>query len=253
MNNGHRSLERFIRSLPGQRASELKRIPQEYLNQFVDFSEGQSSITTWVPDAGSDHLAPRLTWLNDQIEVLRQQHSELRFSYNRRDFEPIHLGGTLIGDLARSLLTAAVLCTLVIAIGFRSWRLGLIALLPNCLPLIATGCLMSLIGIPLQLTSVTVFAIALGIAVDDTIHVLQRYKLSSSQDNETRVVETLIHVGRPICLTTVILAVGLSVVLLSRIPAMNQFGFLFIASLLWALIGDLFLLPAMLKRWGNAS
>lgn len=155
MNNGHRSLERFIRSLPGQRASELKRIPQEYLNQFVDFSEGQSSITTWVPDAGSDHLAPRLTWLNDQIEVLRQQHSELRFSYNRRDFEPIHLGGTLIGDLARSLLTAAVLCTLVIAIGFRSWRLGLIALLPNCLPLIATGCLMSLIGIPLQLTSVT--------------------------------------------------------------------------------------------------
>ncbi|MGB7344478.1 MAG: efflux RND transporter permease subunit [Pirellulaceae bacterium] len=241
----------LIQSLPRQSASELKFVPGEYVKQFVDASKGQSFISTWVPDAGSDRLAPRLTWLDSQLDSLNKKNSDIQYSYNRRDFEPIHLGGTLIRDLAFSLLTAALLCTLIVAIGFRSWRLGLIALLPNCLPLLATACLMVFVGIPLQLTSVTVFAIALGVAVDDTIHVLRRYQLSGDGEPDSRVIEALVHVGRPICLTTVILVVGLSVVLLSRIPAMHQFGALFIASLFWALLGDLVLLPAMLRSWGK--
>ena len=247
------SFHDLVRSLPARRVSELKHVPREYSKQFISFSEGRSFVSTWLPDAGSDHLAPRLTSLNEQFDSLTKQHDGFQFSYNRRDFEPIHLGGTLIRDLAYSLLTAAVLCTLVVAIGFRSWRLGLIALLPNCLPLVATGCLMSIVGIPLQLTSVTVFAIALGVAVDDTIHVLRRHQLSKSDSQDARIVEALVHVGYPVCITTVILVVGLSVVLLSRIPAMHQFGFLFIASLFWALIGDLLLLPALLTKWGSRS
>ncbi|WP_419189963.1 efflux RND transporter permease subunit [Stieleria marina] len=245
------SYQDLIASLPKQRTSELKFVPDRFRNQFIDAGRGQSYISTWVPDAGSDQLAPRLTWLDEQLRQLAARYPSMDFTYNRRDFEPIHLGGTLIRDLAFSLLTAALLCTLVIAIGFRSLRLGLIALLPNCLPLVATACLMALVGIPLQLTSVTVFAIALGVAVDDTIHVLQRYRLSTKPVNADRVVDALVHVGRPICLTTVILVAGLSVVLLSQIPAMHQFGSLFIASLLWALLGDLFVLPAMLTIWGQ--
>jgi predicted RND superfamily exporter protein len=131
---------------------------------------------------------------------------------------------------------------------FRSWKLGLISILPNAFPLVTTAAWLVMTGRPLELTSVIVFSICLGIAVDDTIHVINRFQreLSAGTDVQTAIKRTFIAVGSALATTTIVLIVGFGSVSVSEMPTSQLFAKLGMIAIFAALIGDLIFLPAML-------
>jgi hypothetical protein len=126
----------------------------------------------------------------------------------------------------------------------------IIFMIPNLLPLVVAGALLGYLGIELEAGVSIVFAVIFGIAVDDTIHFLSRYKLARAAGAP---LEEAIHVtfretGKAIVLTTVVLFFGFLVMLFSIHPPSVTVGLLISFTLISALIADLLLLP-LLIRW----
>ena len=132
--------------------------------------------------------------------------------------------------------------------GGRSWRLGLLSLLPNLLPLTVTGCALALLDHPLQVASAIAFSVCLGIAVDDTIHFLHRYRRERAQVGSSHQAarNTFIGVGLPILVTSLVLASGFLCLQLSVVPTTRLFGWIILGGLATAVFADLLLLPALL-------
>lgn len=157
-------------------------------------------------------------------------------------------------DLRDSLVLALLAVTAIIALLFRSIRLALLALIPNGMPLLVGYGLMGLMDWELDPTPAVVFTVALGIAVDDTIHLLVRIRDEQAEGHD--LVEAIriavLHSGRAVMITTVLLCVGFGLNCLSSFPSMQILGILGAVVIFVALLGDLFLLPALLvvaDRW----
>jgi predicted RND superfamily exporter protein len=135
-----------------------------------------------------------------------------------------------------------------IAIGFRSIRLAAISVTPNIFPLVAISAILVVTGRPLQMTSVMVFSICLGIAVDDTIHFLNRFRRELVIDGDVRAAirRSFLAVGSAVFTTTLVLLVGFGSVLTSSMPSSRLFAGLSCAGYAMAIAGDLVMLPALL-------
>ncbi len=152
-------------------------------------------------------------------------------------------------ELLFSLFLAALLIFVVLAIFFRSPRIGLVSILPNITPLLVTLGYMGLRGYDLDVANVTVFAIGLGIAVDDTIHFLARFQDELLVDGvvQQAMKRTARGSGHAILLTTVLIVGGMVVLLNSSFIPTQRFAELTIVTMLAALLGDLLLLPAIIR------
>ncbi len=163
-----------------------------------------------------------------------------------------YLGSVALDRVIRtifySLLGASVVIFLVIGVLFRSIRTGLLASAPNLTPLIVTLGYMGIRGYDLNVSNVIVFAISLGMAVDDTIHFLARFREEIKKDVpvEEAIRRTFLTTGRAIVLTTILIVVGLSVLTLSEFLPTRRFAELVSVTMTAALVGDLLLLPACL-------
>ncbi|MEO1199692.1 MAG: MMPL family transporter, partial [Pseudomonadota bacterium] len=168
------------------------------------------------------------------------------------------VGGDMLRQLSLSFTLAAALACGLMAVWCRSPRLGLIAILPNLLPIMLVGAWLSLSGQGLQFTSALALTIALGIAVDDTVHILNRLRRYGDRACAPRAVKSaLLSVAPVLVLTTVILCAGITATQLSEMPMVSYFGVLTMVILCLALIADVIVLPAclvtlgpILKRWG---
>jgi predicted RND superfamily exporter protein len=154
----------------------------------------------------------------------------------------------MITDLGKSLTVAAAIMFGMMWIGFGSLRLALVSIVPNAFPLLTTAALIVLSGRWLEMGSVIVFSIALGIAVDDTIHFLARFKreMRHGPDPPAAIARTMGGVGVALVTTTVLLLAGHAAVLCSVLPVTKVFGGFACAAIVSALVGDLVILPAML-------
>jgi predicted RND superfamily exporter protein len=152
----------------------------------------------------------------------------------------------MIHELLTSILTAALVIFGLIAILFRSVRIGLITIPPNVIPLVVTFGYMGLRRFDLNAGNVIVFTISLGIAVDNTIHYILRFREEFAKDPnmERATWKTMLGKGQPMCLATFLTVIGLAVLLLSDFVPTRRFAELTIVTLTGALIGALFLLPA---------
>jgi predicted RND superfamily exporter protein len=153
-----------------------------------------------------------------------------------------------ITDLAYSLVAAVLVIFVLMGAVFRSVRLGLISVLPNLGPLVLTAGYIGLRGYSLNVTNVVIFAIGLGLAVNDTIHFLTRFleELAVHGELRTAILRAYRGAGRAIVLTTILLITGLAVLLTSDFVPSQRFAELVTVTLLGAIVGDLLLLPAML-------
>ena len=157
-----------------------------------------------------------------------------------------------VRDLFNSLVAATGVIFLLITILFRSLRIGLIAAIPNVFPLIMTLGYMHLRGYELTAGNVIVFAISLGIAVDDTIHFLARYRDERKLvSNDEAIQRTLSSSGRAIILTSVLVVSGLSILVFSDFVPTRRFAELTAITMCSALPGDVIFLPALLKLFGR--
>lgn len=138
----------------------------------------------------------------------------------------------------------------LVAAGLRSLRLGLVAMVPNVLPVL---CFFGLLGLgvaPLSLPTSLIGSVALGITIDDTVHTLVRYRAErrAGLTPEAAVLLTTRRVGRPIATTSVMLIAGFLVIALSGFATLREFGVLSALTMTICLACDLLLLPALVVR-----
>ena len=158
-------------------------------------------------------------------------------------------------DLRDSLLIAFVAVTLIILLLLRDLRMALICLIPNGLPLVVGYGLMGAMGWILDPTPAVVFTVALGIAVDDTIHLVSRYReeRSKGQTLQEALRCSVLHSGRAVVITSILLSTGFAANCLSSFPSMVILGMLGAVVILVAMLSDLFVLPALIRLFGEAK
>lgn len=220
----------------------------DMLTSFVDSTGRYARITTFMKDIGTDKM--------ERIEEDLQ--SEINKLFPADNYNVIMTGkalvfqkGTkyLIKNLIISLSLAILLIALFMAYLFRSFRMIVISLIPNLLPLIITAGLMGYLGVPIKPSTILVFSIAFGISVDDTIHFLAKYRQELQANNwkiKRSVYGALRETGVSMFYTSIVLFFGFSVFTLSSFGGTVALGALVSATLLFAMLSNLLLLPSLL-------
>jgi predicted RND superfamily exporter protein len=231
-----------------QLASLLESGTSNPLDAFVNLSRTEMRVAIAVEDVGSR----RSNELSDQLTA------EVARRLAKWPSVTLHLTGdaysasrgltSLIGDLMGSLFFSTFLIFGFMTVLFRSLRMGLISAPPNMLPLVWTLAYMALQGINLNTTSVIIFSIAVGLAVDDTIHVLARLleEAREGHSKEECVIRTARGTGRAILSASLMLVGGMAVLFASSFVPVRLFGELMTVTLIGCILGDLMLLPALL-------
>lgn len=218
------------------------------LKNFVDSTGQYARITTFMKDIGTDKM--------ERIEENLQQKIDKLFPSNRYNVvltgkALVFQKGTkyLIKNLVLSLSLAIFLIALFMAYMFRSFRMIVISLIPNLLPLLVTAGLMGYLGVPLKPSTILVFSIAFGISVDDTIHFLAKYRQELQQNHwkiKTSVYGALRETGVSMFYTSIVLFFGFSVFTISSFGGTVALGALVSITLLFAMLSNLLLLPSLL-------
>jgi predicted RND superfamily exporter protein len=151
----------------------------------------------------------------------------------------------------RGFLLAFAAITVMMCLLFRSVEIGLIAMIPNLAAVALTLGAMGWLDIPLDYTRLLIAPVAIGIAVDDTIHHVTRFRheFLRCRDYRQALHASMADVGRALFITTAVLVLGFLVFLFSRMDAQASFGALLAATLLVALVADFLLMPALVMTF----
>ena len=163
----------------------------------------------------------------------------------------LELSATMRRDFILSTLAALVAIGLLCAVAFRSLRQGFLALVPLVAGIAATFVLMAIFWIPLDMTTIMVSCVAIGVGVDDSIHFLLQHRRQMKQHPENPAAvarETLILTGRPIVLTSLSIILGLAWFVFAEFRPIVYFGLLIAITLTTACLATLFLLPPLAGR-----
>jgi uncharacterized protein len=152
-------------------------------------------------------------------------------------------------EMFYSLGIAFAFISLLMGLLFRRWLMVLISIIPNLVPLLAVGLIMSVSGIPLNAATSLIFTIGFVIAIDDTIHFLTRFKnqYETLGDLEESIKSTMSNTGRAIVYTSIILFAGYGILVVSSFKEIMHHAILVCTTLFFALLADLYLLPALLR------
>ena len=233
-------------------APYLKGISSEgkgnLLNSYVDTTGQYARMTTFMKDIGTEEMERIETGLWPQINKIFPPD---RFNISLTGKALIFQKGTtyLVKNLIISLSLAIFIIALLMAWMFRSVRMILISLLPNLLPLIVTAGMMGFLGIPIKPSTILVFSIAFGISVDDTIHFLAKYRQELKANNwkiKRSVYAALRETTVSMFYTSIVLFFGFSVFMISSFGGTVALGGLVSATLLFAMLSNLLLLPSLL-------
>jgi uncharacterized protein len=165
------------------------------------------------------------------------------------------LSEQLMGGITRGMIAATIAMSLVCLILFRSVRLTLIAVAPNAFPVLVVFGFMGLLNIPLNCGSAMVTTIALGVGLNDTVHFVMHYRgrRLEGADTEAALQGTFGEIGRPIILTSIVNCVGFGIFVISDFLPMAHFGLLASIAMAAALVGDLVLLPNLLRLFDQRA
>jgi predicted RND superfamily exporter protein len=228
--------------------NSTKKGNENMLKSYVDSTGQYARITTFMRDIGTDKMQKIEERLQDKINhIFPKERYEVSLTGKAFVFEK----GThyLINNLVQSLLFAVLLIALLMAYMFRSFKMILISILPNILPLVMTAGLMGFLGIPIKPSTILVFSIAFGISVDDTIHFLAKYRQELKANDwkiKRSVYSTLREAGISMFYTSVVLFFGFSVFTLSSFGGTVALGGLIATTLLFAMLSNLIVLPTLL-------
>ena len=218
------------------------------LSSFVDSTGQTARMTTFMRDVKTERMEEIEQRL---LENITKIFPDERYSVYMTGSALIFLKGTkyLVKNLVMSLALAIGLIALFMAYLFRSFRMIVISLIPNLLPLLVTAGIMGFVGVPIKPSTILVFSIAFGISVDDTIHFLAKYRqelTASKWRIEKSVYAALRETGVSMFYTSIVLFFGFSVFIISDFGGTVALGSLVSATLLFAMLANLILLPSLL-------
>jgi hypothetical protein len=217
-------------------------------NKFVTSDFKNARVLLRVKDVGAKQQMKLADRLEDRLAELFPDGSGVAYRLTGDAYVASVALDSFIRDLFYSLLLAIVIIFGMMTFVFRSVKIGLISMLPNTIPLVMTFGYMGWQGINLNTTTIIIFAISIGLAVDDTIHFLARFREELDRRDTVReaILASYFGAGRAILLTSVMLVLGLAVLLTSSFVPTRQFGILTGITIFGAVFADLVLLPSIL-------
>jgi predicted RND superfamily exporter protein len=223
---------------------ESKNLMQNYIDSTAQFNR----VTTFMRDIPTERIEEIEKDLVKEIDKIFPPD---RYQVKLTGKALLYLKGThyLIRNLIISLSLAILLIALFMAYMFRSFKMIVISLIPNLLPLIITAGVMGFSGIPLKPSTILVFSIAFGISVDDTIHFLAKYRqelISNKWKIKTAVYNALRETAVSMFYTSIVLFFGFAVFMSSNFGGTVALGGLVSVTLLFAMLANLILLPSLL-------
>ncbi|MEE2643067.1 MAG: MMPL family transporter [Planctomycetota bacterium] len=242
----------LLESMPGpegdpiRKFRELRHLPQEAWEPYLQIDPTVANINLMLPDIGSRRLGPHFEAIHERVQkdaggAYQARLVGLNVLASRRSQK-------MIRDLVWSLLGASLVIFGLILLVYRSPVFGLAAILVNAFPILGVAALMSWNQQPIQYTGIMLLCTCLGLAVDDTVHYLSklRWLLDSGLEMQRAVQETTRQLWPVLMSTSLILGVGFGLAATSDIPTFQTFGGYASVALTLALIGDLFFLPHLL-------
>ena len=220
----------------------------DLIKNYVDSTGQYTRITAFMKDMEIEKMEEIEKKLNYEIsKIMPSDNFEVSITGKAYLFQK----GTkyLVKNLILSLSLAIFLIALLMAYMFRSLKMIFISLIPNLLPLIVTAGLMGYLGVAIKPSTILIFSIAFGIAVDDTIHFLAKYRqelITNNWEVKKSVYNALRETGVSMFYTSIVLFFGFSVFTVSNFGGTVALGALVSATLLFALLSNLLLLPSML-------
>ncbi|MGV3767225.1 MAG: efflux RND transporter permease subunit [Chitinophagaceae bacterium] len=218
------------------------------LSSFMDSTRRQARMSVQMADIGSSALPVVLDSAKQRAEQL---FDTARFQVKFTGTSITFLEGSrfIIDGLKESIFWAFLLIALCMLYLFRSLRILICSLVPNIIPLLVTAGVMGWAGVALKPSTVLIFSVALGIAIDVTIRFLVNYKqeqLTNGKSEHTTVVETIRHTGISIIYTSLVLIAGFVIFCFSSFGGTLALGWLTGLTLVVATVTNLVLLPALL-------
>lgn len=218
------------------------------LSSFVDSTGQVARMTTYMKDVKTSRMETIEAKLKENIDKIFPSD---RYKVTMTGSALLFLKGTkyLVKNLIMSLALAIGLIALFMAYLFRSFRMIVISLIPNLLPLVITAGVMGFVGVPIKPSTILVFSIAFGISVDDTIHFLAKYRQELTSNHwriKKSVYAALRETGVSMFYTSIVLFFGFSVFIISSFGGTVALGALVSATLLFAMLANLILLPSLL-------
>ena len=218
------------------------------LQSFVDSTKQVTRISFQMQDVGTK----RMEFLKHAIDsTVREIFDSERYNVTVTGNSVVFAKGTnfLIRNLFESVVIAIVLISLLMALLFSSFRMILVSMIPNIIPLLITAALMGFIGIPIKPSTIIVFSIALGISVDNAIQYLSRYRheLKATKGNiKVSTINALHEAGFSMIYTSIILVLGFSVFAVSGFGGTQALGILISTTLFIAMFFNMMVLPSLL-------
>lgn len=216
------------------------------LDKYVDYPYSRTRISVRTSEHNSAVLDDLIARINDCLAATFDEKLEARIaSAAVADNNVFHY---LVRGLLFGLGIAVIVVGLIMCLAFRSIRVGAVCMIPNLVPIIACLGLMGWCGIWLEIATAMTFSIALGIAVDDTIHLMSRFRLELSRhgDYESALRATLRNIGSALVKTTIVIMGGFLILIFASLKMNIMFGLLAAFVMLMTLFADLFVTPLCL-------
>jgi len=220
----------------------------DLIRNYVDSTGRYTRITAFMKDMEIERMEAIEEKLNYEIsKIMPSDNFEVSITGKAYLFQK----GTkyLVKNLILSLSLAIFLIAMLMAYMFRSVKMIFVSLIPNLLPLLVTAGLMGYLGVAIKPSTILIFSIAFGIAVDDTIHFLAKYRqelIANKWEINKSVYNALRETGVSMFYTSIVLFFGFSVFTVSDFGGTVALGALVSATLLFAMLSNLLLLPSML-------
>jgi hypothetical protein len=221
------------------------------VSPYLTIDRNRARISIMVQDIGAKELLYLSERLIEQAGVYFGDLDNITFDLTGEAYINAKGLDAVIRDLLGSLFLAVLIIFGLLTLLFKSPRLGLLSIPPNLIPLVLTLAYMGLRDIRLNTATAMIFSISIGMAVDATIHIFVRFREESRREKslDEALISASRGAGRAIVITCFMLMAGFSVMLLSSFVPVKRFGELTAITALGCLMGNLVVLPALLKLW----
>ncbi|MDP6968253.1 MAG: efflux RND transporter permease subunit [Gammaproteobacteria bacterium] len=221
------------------------------LDPLVDSAFQKTRLTIIMPWLDTLYYLPFIADLEQQAAAIFGEQAQITMT----GMVPV-MGTTLghvISTTAQSYIIAFGLISIMLMLLLRSWRYGLLAMVPNLSPILVTMGLMYALQIPLDMFTILVASIAIGIAVDDTVHFMYhcQHHYQRKGDMPSAIHHALDTSGRAMLTTSVILSMGFAMLMWSDLISLFNFGMLIGMTVVLALVADFLLAPALMMLFGQ--
>jgi predicted RND superfamily exporter protein len=248
------TLREWLRKTGDASVATLKKyiglLPEHLVRRFIAVDEKAVVVSGRLPDIDASEILPVVGQLDRNLDTVREKYKSFKLSVTGLPAIAARNSAQMIWELNVGLVSDIAVVIAFLGLAFRSVFASVVSILPSTLPIFATGALLWVTGDGLHFASIIALTVAFGLALDSTIHFLNRYDIEEVDETgqlrstSDALAHTARMIGPVLILTTIVLALGLGVTIFSDLPSLRVFGELSGVTLFAALVAQMVVLPA---------